>query len=58
MTTDTTAVKDPQHNAVETAVSLLDKAVSLCGGRDIVSAGEMTDILLDIRNILTTIGGE
>lgn len=54
----TTTENTCEQGAVETAVSLLDKAVSLCGGRDIVSAGEMTDILLDVRNILTAIGGE
>lgn len=58
MTHDSATLQDSQQSAVETAVSLLDKAVSLCGGRDIVPAGEMTDILLDVRNVLTAIGGE
>lgn len=31
------------------ALQLVDAALAECAGRDIVSASEMTDILLDIR---------
>lgn len=31
------------------ALELIDKAISEISGRDLVSSGEMTDLLLDIR---------
>jgi hypothetical protein len=30
-------------------LTLIDHAIRECAGRDLVSSGEMTDILLDIR---------
>jgi hypothetical protein len=34
---------------VEVAMNLVDSLIKECSGRDIVSASEMTDSLLDIR---------
>ncbi len=33
-------------------IALVDKAITHCSGRDIVSSSEMTDLLLDIRLLL------
>ena len=38
----------------EQLLSLVDKAIAHCSGRDIVSAGEITDMLLDMRILLMT----
>ena len=35
-------------------VALVDKAIAHCSGRDIVSSVEMTDLLLDIRLLVST----
>lgn len=35
-------------------VSLIDKAIAHCSGRDIVSSTEITDMLLDIRLLIIT----
>jgi hypothetical protein len=35
-------------------VALVDKAIAHCSGRDIVSSVEMTDLLLDIRLLIST----
>jgi len=37
------------------AIQLVDAAIAECAGRDIVSASEMTDILLDIRLALMVV---
>lgn len=39
-------------------VSLVDKAIAHCSGRDIVSSIEITDMLLDIRLLLVTTNTE
>jgi hypothetical protein len=36
------------------AIELIDKAITEISGRDLVSSGEMTDLLLDIRLYLIT----
>lgn len=36
-------------NELEVALSLVDSLIKECSGRDIVSASQMTDSLLDIR---------
>jgi hypothetical protein len=46
MTDLSTTVKGRDNN---TALTLIDHAIRECAGRDIVSAAEMTDFLLDIR---------
>jgi hypothetical protein len=38
----------------ETLLPLIDKAIAHCAGRDIVSASELTDMLLDMRLLITT----
>lgn len=38
--------------AVKTAIELLDKALNETGNRGIVSASEMSDLLLDVRLVL------
>jgi hypothetical protein len=35
-------------------ITLLDNAVRECSGRDIISTGEMVDMLLDMRLLLMT----
>jgi hypothetical protein len=35
-------------------VALVDKAIAHCSGRDIVSSVEMTDLLLDMRLLIST----
>lgn len=33
-------------------IALLDKAIASCSGRDIISTGEMVDMLLDMRILI------
>lgn len=36
----------------EEIISLVDKAIANCSGRELVSSHEITDILLDIRILI------
>jgi|LakMenEpi03Aug12_release.lakeMendotaPanAssembly.Ray.scaffolds.fasta_scaffold5588680_1 hypothetical protein len=36
-------------------LGLIDKAIALCSGREIISTNEMVDLLLDIRLAMPTI---
>lgn len=51
MTDSSTTVEDSHEVRVaeDRAITLIDHAIRECAGRDIVSAAEMTDLLLDIR---------
>lgn len=56
MTDSSTTVEDrdsAQPVAPPNAILLIDEAIRECSGRDIVSAPEMMDILLDIRSAYT-----
>jgi len=56
MTDSSTTVEDrdsAQSAAPTNAILLIDEAIRECAGRDIVSAPEMMDILLDIRSAYT-----
>ena len=44
----------PDHDAViHEALSVIDKALSQMMSRELVSSGEITDVLLDVRTLLT-----
>jgi hypothetical protein len=38
----------------EKLLILIDKAIAHCSGRDIVSSSELSDMLLDMRLLITT----
>ncbi len=38
---------------ISEAVSVIDKALGQMMSRELVSAGEVTDVLLDVRSLLT-----
>lgn len=59
MTESSTTVEDSHVIGAPSArdeeiLKLIDRAIRECAGRDIVSATEMTDLLLDIRLYLMT----
>lgn len=59
MTDSSTTVRDSHTMEApaqrdEEILKLIDRAIRECAGRDIVSATEMTDLLLDIRLFLMT----
>ena len=47
MTTETTDA------VIHEALSVIDKALSQMMSRELVSSGEITDVLLDVRSLLT-----
>ena len=52
-TTDTiTAVGN--EAIIAEALSIIDKALGQMMSRELVSSGEITDVLLDVRTLLTT----
>lgn len=60
MTDSSTTVEDRDvvsQGPREATLALIDHAIRECSGRDIVSASEMTDILLDIRSQFTSVQG-
>lgn len=60
MTDSSTTVEDRDvvsQGPREATLALIDHAIRECAGRDIVSASEMTDILLDIRSQFTSVQG-
>ena len=61
MTDSSTTVEDRDmvvtHGPREATLALIDNAIRECAGRDIVSASEMMDILLDIRSKFTSAQG-
>jgi hypothetical protein len=61
--TSATAVQDPevvlsdvrsQSDAIAEAVTVIDKALAEMLRRELVSAGEVGDLLLDLRSLLTS----
>lgn len=62
-TTSATAVQDPeivlsdvrsQGDAIAEAITMIDKALAEMLHRELVSAGEVGDLLLDLRSLLTS----
>ena len=62
-TTSATAVQDPeivlsdvrsQGDAIAEALTMIDKALAEMLRRELVSAGEVGDLLLDLRSLLTS----
>jgi hypothetical protein len=41
-----------QHSAVEDAIAVIDRALGTMMCRELVSSGEVADLLLDVRTIL------
>ena len=39
---------------INEALTVIDKALSQMMSRELVSSGEITDVLLDVRSLLTT----
>lgn len=61
--TSATAVQDPevvladvpsQSDAIAEAITVIDKALAEMLRRELVSAGEVGDLLLDLRSLLTS----
>jgi hypothetical protein len=61
--TSATAVQDPevvltdvrsQGDAIAEAITVIDKALAEMLRRELVSAGEVGDLLLDLRSLLTS----
>lgn len=50
MSATTAAVNDA---VISEAVSVIDKALSVMMSRELVSSNEVTDVLLDVRTLLT-----
>ncbi len=54
-TLDRTAADARDHDAViREALSVIDTALAQMGHRELVSSGEVADLLLDVRGLLTT----
>jgi hypothetical protein len=53
-TLDRTAADSRDHDAViRDALSVIDTALAQMGHRELVSSGEVADLLLDVRGLLT-----
>lgn len=48
-----TNVKTPQDDVIARALVIIDDALSQMVRRELVSASEISDLLLDVRNLLT-----
>ena len=46
---------DTSRVVVAEAVDVIDRALSQMVKRELVSAGEVSDLLLDVRNLLTSV---
>jgi hypothetical protein len=44
---------DTSEAVISEAVSVIDKALAQLMSRELVSSGEVTDVLLDVRTLLT-----
>ena len=51
--TETTAMTDTNEAVISEALSVIDKALAQMLRRELVSSGEVTDVLLDVRTLLT-----
>ena len=45
---------DTNEAVILEALTVIDKALSQMMSRELVSTGEVTDVLLDVRSLLTT----
>jgi len=50
---ETTAMTDTNEAVISEALSVIDKALAQMLRRELVSSGEVTDVLLDVRTLLT-----
>jgi hypothetical protein len=46
-------VTEPQEAVINEALSVIDKALAQMMRRELVTSGEVTDVLLDVRSLLT-----
>ena len=49
-----TAGSETTELVIHEALTVIDKALSQMMSRELVSSGEITDVLLDVRTLLTT----
>lgn len=59
MTDSSTTVEDSHKNDIEAPSQIypmIDHAIRECSGRDLISATEMMDMLLDLRSLLVKEG--
>jgi len=49
-----TQVTETNEAVINEALTIIDKALSQMMRRELVSSGEITDVLLDVRALLTT----
>lgn len=47
-------IEEPSTDVVTEALVLIDRALSQMVRRELVSSGEVSDLLLDVRNLLTS----
>jgi len=50
---ETKAMTDTNEVVISEALSVIDKALAQMLRRELVSSGEVTDVLLDVRTLLT-----
>jgi hypothetical protein len=50
-------VTDTNEAVINEALGVIDKALAQIMRRELVSSGEVTDMLLDVRTLLTTPAG-
>jgi hypothetical protein len=50
---ETTPMTDTNEAVITEALSVIDKALAQMLRRELVSSGEVTDVLLDVRTLLT-----
>jgi len=50
---ETKAMTDMNEAVISEALSVIDKALAQMLRRELVSSGEVTDVLLDVRTLLT-----
>jgi hypothetical protein len=50
---ETKAMTDTNEAVISEALSVIDKALAQMLRRELVSTGEVTDVLLDVRTLLT-----
>jgi len=53
MTPKETPMTDTNEAVIHEALAVIDKALGQMMSRELVSSGEVTDVLLDVRSLLT-----
>jgi hypothetical protein len=48
-----TSMTETHEDVIHEALSVIDKALGQMMSRELVSTGEVTDVLLDVRSLLT-----